>query len=245
MKRGMKRFSAGTLSKLLIFVAVMNTVIFTTTAVLHEAGHALLGVYLGCEDIAIILFDLSSNATYTAMQCVNPPSAAQIVLSSFIFIVPLSLLFLALKGFKERYMGIILLGGNFMGAFLDVAAFTTSPIIRYGFVVIGIFLILVGEDMLVTSSIRERTPDIHERRESERREEEEEDEDDDSEGDEEGGTEEDADETDEDDESAGEEADDDTEADEREEEDEGADAAEERRDGEDDEEDDGTDSKQS
>lgn len=160
----MEKFSPVTLTRLLVFVTLMNTVLFIAAAVLHEAGHALLGIYSGCRDIAVVMFELPSQATYTAMKCPAPLEGPAILLSSFIIILPVSLLFLSLKGFRERYMGMIILGGNLIGALMDAAAFTPSFLVRYAMVLAGVFLVLVGEDMMVKATLQEKTPDISERR---------------------------------------------------------------------------------
>ncbi|MCJ7478883.1 MAG: hypothetical protein MUP63_01775 [Candidatus Nanohaloarchaeota archaeon QJJ-7] len=157
----MKRVSLWTLVKLLVFVVVINTVLFTATGVLHEIGHLLMGVYYGCGDLSIVIFDLSSFATYTSMNCQTNPGGWAIVFSSFLLILPISLLFLSLRGFKEQYMGFILLGGNLLGSFTDVAALNASPVVRYTVFSVGILLVLIGEDGLVMEALREWSSEVH------------------------------------------------------------------------------------
>lgn len=150
----MDRMPPRKLVELFFFVSVLNLVIFLTTAVLHEFGHVVLGILEGCREISIVLFDLSTHATYTAMDCPTPPAPASVYASSFIFVLPIAILLSALTDFREHYMGAIIIGGNFLGATADLAAYTTDPVTIYAFTLGGLALILVGEDRLVRESLR-------------------------------------------------------------------------------------------
>lgn len=135
-----------------LLVAVLNLVIFAATAVFHEAGHAALAAASGCEDIRIVMFDVATGGTYTAMRCAVPPSPTAMFAASYLFVLPLSVLMLLLVDFKERYLGPLMLGANMLGSSTG-AALLVGPTVLVALMAGGVAVILVGENALVESAV--------------------------------------------------------------------------------------------
>jgi len=143
-------------------ILVLNIVVFTFTAVLHELGHAVFGLSSGCENIRIIIFDLEVFSAYTSMEC---PEAflttnydkVMMFLSSYFFILPISAVLFLLKNKVVRSLGFILLGANIMASAYDFALFYESYLVRFGLILGGILVIVHGQVDMVISVLRQRT----------------------------------------------------------------------------------------
>lgn len=139
-----------------LLVAVLNLVIFAATAVFHEAGHAVLAAFSGCTDIRVVLFEVATGETYTAMRCAAPPSPAAMFGSAYLFVLPLALLTLLLTDFLERYLGPMMLGANMLGSSAGAAAFLSLPV-QVALMAGGVAVILVGENALVEAAVLQQT----------------------------------------------------------------------------------------
>lgn len=140
---------------LLLYMVGLNVLIVTAVALLHELGHAALGHWLGCGNIEIVLFSSTVQSTFSRMTCTagNDPGALFMFLSAFIFILPLSGLFFTLEGFKERYLGHIVLGVGIMVAAADLNLFTQSLGVEFIAMVLGAVIAFYGEERLVNGII--------------------------------------------------------------------------------------------
>lgn len=142
--------------ELFLLVAALNIVAFLATAMLHELGHAALGLIAGCTDIGIV-YEVAVQSVYTRMRCTAPPSPQALFLSAYLFAAPLGLLFLSLRDAPERFLGLLILGANIAGSVTDIAAFTT-PVVSLSLLAIGILLLVRAEDLLIRSLLARRTP---------------------------------------------------------------------------------------
>ncbi|MFB6217144.1 MAG: hypothetical protein ABEJ72_09340, partial [Candidatus Aenigmatarchaeota archaeon] len=120
-----REFSTENFIEIILLIVVLNGVIFLVAGLLHEAGHAIFGVMNGCENIRIVMLDVDTRSTYTMMNCPGGYEFSEtgqflMFFSSYIFVLPLSLLFLGLRGFRERYLGFIILGANILGSTFDL-----------------------------------------------------------------------------------------------------------------------------
>lgn len=152
----MARFSARTAVELFLLVAAMNIVAFLATAMLHELGHAALGVIAGCTDIGVV-YEVAAQSVYTRMRCVSPPSPQALFLSAYIFTAPLGLLFLSLRDVPERFLGLLIIGANLAGSATDIAAFT-APLVTLSLLAVGVLLLVRAEDLLIRSLMARETP---------------------------------------------------------------------------------------
>lgn len=162
----MKEYSLRNFTYIFVLIVLLNVSFFLVTGVLHELGHALYGVVKGCENIQIVIFNFVTHSAYTAMEC--PGTFSQqlhgllIFMSSFILVLPISLSFLLLRDFKERYIGLIILGANLIASAFDIMAFYESDLLKYGIMFLGGLLIVLGEDRMISATIKKRTPELPE-----------------------------------------------------------------------------------
>lgn len=158
----MKEYSPRNFVYIFVLIVLLNASFFLVTGVLHELGHAVYGIVQGCGDIQIVIFNFVTHSAYTSMECPGQFSAGfqglVIFLSSFILVLPLSLLFLFLKDFKEKYIGLIILGANLIASAFDLMAFHQSDLLRYGVIFLGALFVIAGEDRMITMTIKKRTP---------------------------------------------------------------------------------------
>lgn len=153
----MKEYSRRNFLEILLFILVINSLVFLAVSLLHELGHAVLGTLSGCQGISVIL-DVQQISFYTMMECQAQISSLAVFWSSYILILPLSLAFLLLEDFKVTYLGYIMLGGNIMGSVADAAVYSDAAILRYFLIIVGLALIIVGEDRMIETTVQQRTP---------------------------------------------------------------------------------------
>lgn len=137
---------------LFLYIVGLNIVLVAAVALLHELGHAVLGHIHGCANVNIV-FDTSMHDTYAHMACPTNPGAVQLVLSSFLFVLPVSGLFSALRQFKERYIGHILLGIGVIAAAADVHGLTGNTALLLLTAAAGGVIAVYGEERLINGII--------------------------------------------------------------------------------------------
>lgn len=136
---------------LFLYLAAVNVVVIAAVTVLHELGHAVVGILSGCTAVQIVL--LGGQATYATMTCPTDPGTLLLFASAFLFPVPVAAAFLLLHRFKERYIGFIILGLAVIMAATDLHLLVASPGIRFVTVLIGAVIALYGEDRLVHETL--------------------------------------------------------------------------------------------
>lgn len=152
----MERRSAVKLGETMLFLVLVNLLIFITIAILHEAGHVVVGVIEGCFDIRVIVYRLATGGTYTAMRCPGGFPVLHAVIGSYMFILPVSLLFLALKDFRARYFGLIMLGGHLIGSYADLQLIGVPGPVSILVGLVGFVLLVLGEDRLIEHLLEEK-----------------------------------------------------------------------------------------
>lgn len=153
----------------LAYLVGLNILVMAGVAVLHELGHIILGLWYNCTNINLVLFNGFSNPVFTQMNCSTPPGAFLTALSSFIIIIPLAGLFYSLKGFKERYMGQIVLGIGILLSATDFNLLLISPGLEILILAIGASVALYGEYMLMRGIIdTELVSHHHQKRQEEK-----------------------------------------------------------------------------
>lgn len=145
----MKKFTIAYI-QLLLYLIVLNISIVSSILIFHEAGHFLLGDYIGCKNIKIVLFDSSLFDTYTEMNCQMTTPIYLLKLGGFLLVVPFSLIFLLfLKGFPENRFFWVIIGFNILISLADLTFFTKDFILMLLFTLIGVILIIIGENLLI------------------------------------------------------------------------------------------------
>ncbi len=132
-----------------VYIVVVNIAVALSTLALHELGHMVVGSYLGCSNIRIVLLDLDSLGTFTQMNCPSPIPGMAILGSAFALVAPFSAALYFLKDFSERSLWAVAIGFNLMLASIDVLqAFQTM--LAVGVLnILGISMIAVAEYFFV------------------------------------------------------------------------------------------------
>lgn len=145
--------------RVLTTLITVNIGAVTAVAVLHEAGHAVLGHAMDCT-VAV-----HPVATLTRLGCATPPSEPLLVASAFLFVAPLSGVFITRPHYAHRSTGLIVLGVGIFAAAADVAMVLAvpgiTPIVALG----GGIIALYGDErlmkgMLGVDAARERRSDV-------------------------------------------------------------------------------------
>lgn len=135
---------------LALYIVGLNVLLVISVAVLHELGHAAVGYVHGCRGIEIVLFNTDIQTTYAQMVCNgSDPGRVRMFLGSFLFVLPLAGIFLALRRLKERFIGHIVLGVGIMVSAIDLDLFIDSVGVGLLVAGIGAVIALYGEDRLV------------------------------------------------------------------------------------------------
>jgi hypothetical protein len=130
---------------LLLCTVLFNILIVASTLLLHEMGHFLTGVYVGCRDIKIVPIS-SELGTYTEMSCPHEQSVYFPLVGAFLLTLPYALSFLLLKNFSEKNFFWISLGFNFTISMVDISMIMQLQIFSF---ILGLFLIVFGEMLLI------------------------------------------------------------------------------------------------
>lgn len=135
---------------LLLYLIILNISVVSATLFFHEAGHFLMGEYLECKNIKIVLFDSSLFNTYTEMNCPPNTTILLLELGGFLLTIPFSLFFLIfLNGFPEKHFFWVILGFNLLVSLSDLTYFTKVFIFILLFTIIGTILLIIGENLLI------------------------------------------------------------------------------------------------
>jgi len=126
-------------------LVLLNIIIFLSTLSLHEMGHVIVGMYTGCENGKVILYDTEQPGPYAELMCSDGVDDRFALGGSLLATTAFGSLFLFLKGSPQRNLFFIIIGfGIFFGA-LDIVMFTGIEMMQYVFIAVGMFLIIIGE----------------------------------------------------------------------------------------------------
>lgn len=148
---------------LFYYLAVLNAAVFLGSVALHESGHLLAGLFLGCSGLEMALMNLNPllPAAYTYMLC--PPGIREnmtlfLGLSGYLLIVPFGILaFLLMRKLPERNLGIVMLGAGMVLGSLDILLFIPDSIASYLSIISGIAMICAGEIFLIDDHLSYRS----------------------------------------------------------------------------------------
>lgn len=129
----------------LVFTILSNIMICSSVLLLHETGHFLLGLAVGCKNIKLVLLD-SELGTYTEMSCPKEQSFLFPLAGAFILVLPFLSSFLLLKKFFEKNLFWIGLGFNFTIALVD---FPSILLLQFFIFSLGLCLIFYGEIIFI------------------------------------------------------------------------------------------------
>lgn len=129
--------------RILTMLITVNVGVVAAVAVLHEAGHVLVGHAMDCT-VAVHPF-----ATLTRLGCATPPSEPILLASAFLFVAPLSGVFIVRPHYAHRSVGLILIGTGILAAARDIALVLATPGIAPVAALIGGVIALYGDDRLV------------------------------------------------------------------------------------------------
>ena len=124
---------------------LLNIGIVLSVLTLHEIGHVLLGIYLGCESGKAIIFDTSQEGPYAELYCSNDVSHKIAYMGSVLITVVFGSTFLLLRKLPYKNLFFVIIGFSILFASLDIAAFTGIESIQYFSIVFGTILIVIGE----------------------------------------------------------------------------------------------------
>ncbi len=107
-KKLLKRYAL-----ILLYILLINILLTFSTVSLHELGHLVFGVFYGCKDIKMILFDLDIMSTYTEMSCDQNVSVKMVALGPLILVTPFSMIFFLLKEKPEKFYELSVVGSPY------------------------------------------------------------------------------------------------------------------------------------
>lgn len=129
----------------LFFTIISSMMICSSTLLLHEIGHFLLGFLAGCKNIKLVLLD-SELGTYTEMHCATQQNIFFPLTGAFILVLPFLLSLLIFKNLPEKNLIWIGLGFNLTIAIID---FPQIPVLQISIFSIGFSLIIYGEIIFI------------------------------------------------------------------------------------------------
>lgn len=134
---------------------ILNIVLINGMAILallgiHEMGHVIFGVQMGCSSGKAILLDTTKEGPYAELTC---PSSANYVLAyagSLITSIAFGSLFLLMRNSADRNIFFIILGFSLIFGVLDIIAITGMGYLFYVIIISGFSVVVLGE-LLLTS----------------------------------------------------------------------------------------------
>jgi|GEM_PF-3533436 len=124
---------------------LLNIGIVLSVLSLHEIGHVLLGMYVGCEQGRAIIFDTSQEGPYAELYCSDGVSHNIAYMGSVLITVAFGSIFLFLRKIPQRNLFFVVIGFSILFASLDIAAFTGIEMLQYFSIVLGTMLVIIGE----------------------------------------------------------------------------------------------------
>ena len=139
-------------AKIFLYFLLLTILFSFSTIVLHELGHFIFGLYVGCRPVKIVLFDTSIMTTYTEMECLPTVNMHLLGISGFFVVLPISLLYFLISKGGEKYLALIMIGFNFVISVNDFDIYLKFPFPQV-FAIIGSLLIILGEILLIEKTI--------------------------------------------------------------------------------------------
>ncbi len=140
----------------LTYIILINIFLTLSIISLHELGHFFTGMYYGCKNIKIILFDLNNLSTYTEMSCDQTVSVKVIAIGPLFLVTSFGMIFFLLKQKPERFYGMMIIGLNTVIAVSDVKNIIKTPILYYVEFIIGLSLIVWAEISMVNDILSDQ-----------------------------------------------------------------------------------------
>ena len=134
-----------------LYFMLFNSSVLSLTLVSHEFGHLTVGYFSGCLG-KIVMIDLKKNMTYTEIECEKPIDNILLSLGCFLFVIPIAILFLLLNS-PERNFFYVIIGLGLSTSSLDIMSIINSDILFFALVIIGTFLVIFGEALLINNRI--------------------------------------------------------------------------------------------
>lgn len=100
-------------------ILLMSLMIFFILLLVHESSHALMGTFLGCKGIKMVLFDLV-NGPHTELSCSSSNLSSLVYLSGLLMTSTLGLPFLFLKS-PSRSLFFVILGISLIFSVSDLS----------------------------------------------------------------------------------------------------------------------------
>ena len=130
-------------------MTIFNIGIVLSLLSLHEVGHVLFGMYMGCQSGKAIIFDTSQQGPYAELICSGEVNYSFAYIGSLIIPMIFGSIFLFLKNTPQRNFFFVILGFSILFCSLDIVAITGIQTMEYCFIVLGIIFVVIGE--LLTS----------------------------------------------------------------------------------------------
>ncbi|MCS7123599.1 MAG: hypothetical protein RMJ17_03450 [Candidatus Aenigmarchaeota archaeon] len=119
-----------------------------STIVLHELGHFVFGLFSNCSEIKLVLIDQKIYGSYTEMKC---PAETNIIILAFtglLFVLPISMIYLFFFKNFEKYIGLMIIGFNFIISVYDLKVYLKIPFADV-FSLLGIIIVIFAEYRMV------------------------------------------------------------------------------------------------
>lgn len=127
------------------YMTILNIGIVISLLSLHEVGHVLIGMYVGCESGKAILFDSSQQGPYAELVCSNGTNYNLAYTGSLMLTTVFGFVFLLLRKSPLKNFFFVVLGFSILFSSLDIVFFTGIPAMEYVFIGLGMVLITIGE----------------------------------------------------------------------------------------------------
>lgn len=134
-----------------IYIILINISLTVLAVSLHELGHFFVGIFYGCKNIKMVLFDTSNLSTYTEMNCEEINFTKGIAFGPIILVIPFGSLFFILKEKPEKYYGLMIIGLNIVILVTDIQTIIKSIILYNVQFIFGFLLIVLSEILMIDS----------------------------------------------------------------------------------------------
>lgn len=121
-------------------------------AVLHELGHVAVGHLTRCGGFSVVF---GPGGAYTAMTCPGPEAPATLFMGSFATVLPVSGAF-AVRRFRERHLGAVVLGLAVLMAATDIAILAGNTALEPIVAVAGAVVMFYGEERFLREVLADR-----------------------------------------------------------------------------------------
>ena len=126
-------------------MVLFNIGIILSILTLHEIGHVLLGMYVGCESGRAIVFDTKQEGPYAELMCSDNVDYSIAYTGSLVLTTAFGAVFLFLRKSPQRNLFLVVLGFSILFASLDIAALFGIEIMMHVSIGIGMVLVVIGE----------------------------------------------------------------------------------------------------